>query len=176
MSPPTEITPLQGTSQVRPALPPIRCILFYGFFLGLFLFCNVLPFIPEAFYPKAFLPDDFAKLQNCMLVAVDYVVAISWSFLKRVVEYAGSEATRRQAEPSQRRAIRKSESVNALIKALLKILPIISTIHLASKRLGRIFIPIAAGYFTITALFTYGFLVPSARVVLSRKAERDDAL
>ncbi len=176
MSPPTEMTPLQGTPQARPSPPSIRYIIFYGFFLWLFLLCILFPFIPESFFPTSFLPAEFAKLQLCMLVMVDYVMDISWFPLKHVLEYAGSDAIGRQAEERDRRAIRKSESPGGLVKALLRFPPIISMIYLASKQLGWMFIAAATAYLTTTTWFTFVFLEPSARVVLGRKAERDDAL
>ena len=170
------MTSLQGTSQAGLSPLSIRYIIFYSFFLWLFLLCILFPFIPESFFPTPFLPADFAKLQLCMLVVVDYVMDISWFPLKHVLEYAGSGALGRQAEEGERRAIRKSESLGGLVKALLRFPPIISMIYLASKQLGWMFIVAATAYLTTTTWFTSVFLEPSARVVLGRKAERDDAL
>ena len=100
---------------------------------------------------------------------------MSWPPLGHVVEYAGSVATGRQRERLQRRAIRKSESLNALAKAHLKYLSNINTIGLAIEQLGLIFILPTIVYLVATAWFTV-FLVETAQIKENRKAKRDDAV
>jgi ABC-type multidrug transport system fused ATPase/permease subunit len=171
MSPPTETTPLRGTPQ-----PSRWYIVPYSFLLLLFLLCNFFAFIPQAFLSSAFLPDDFATLQLCMLVVVDFVIDMTWPSLGHVLEYAGSIAIFRQQERSKRRAIRKSESLNALAKALLRFISIFSTIRLASEQLGLIFILPAVVYLVMTAAFTSAFLMALSQAQQNRKAKRDDAV
>ena len=175
MSRPTERTPLQGTSHLPACPPSIWYCLPYCFLLLLFLLCNLFALNPKVFLPKTFLPDDFATLQLCMLLAADFIMDMSWPWLGHVLEYAGSIAIGRQPEKWKRRAIRKSESLNALLKSILRFLSIFSTIGIASEQLGLRFILPATVYLITTAGFTL-LLVESARVIYIRKAKRDDDL
>jgi hypothetical protein len=148
----------------------------YCFLLLLFLLCNLFALMPKVFFPTAFLPTDFATLQLCMLVLFDFVMDMSWLPLGHVLEYAGSLAIGCQTERWQRRAIRKSESLNALSKALIRCISIVSTICLALQQLGPMFILPTIVYLGTTARFTFAFLKVSAQVIQDRKADRDDAL
>lgn len=173
MSSPRETTPLRG---MRPRSPrSLWYIVPYSFLLFLFLLCNVVSFVPRAFIPRSFLPDDSATLKLCVLVVANFVARMCWLPLGQVLEYAGSAAIGSQPEPGQRRAIRKSESVNALAKALLKLLSFIGTIRVASDQLGFWFILPAIAYLVTAAGFTAA-LVKVSRAVQKRRANRDDAL
>lgn len=121
MSPPAETTPLRAAPQPPPVLPSRWSTVRYGSPFVLFMLCNLFALAPQAFIPRAFLLDDSTMLQLSMLVVVDYVTDICWLHLAQVLEHAGSLAVGCQPEPEQRRAIRKSESLNALGKSLLRL-------------------------------------------------------
>lgn len=111
-----------------------------------------------------------------MLVLVDFVIDMTWPSLGHVLEYACSIAISRQQEQWKRRVIRKSESLNALVKALLRLLSVFSTIRLASGQLGLIFILPTVVYLVMTAAFTSAFLMALSQTQQSRKADKDDAV
>lgn len=179
MSQPTEETPLLGAVlPPQPPLPPPSkwYILPYALLLLLFLFCNLLAIIPLPRVFPALPSEELITLQLCLLMVADYIVEIPWLPLAHVAEYAASVVLDCRPEQSERKTIRKSESLNAFFKAFaLKIPPIISTIVLASRQLGFLFILLAVIYLAITCGFTF-VLVASARMVQDRKAERDNAL
>ncbi len=178
MSPPTERTPLLGAHTASPSASPSPskwCTLPYVFLLLTFLLCNVLPFYPKGWIPKALLPDDLATIRLYALIVADFLMDMSWPSLGLVVEYAVATAIDRQPEQSARRMTRKSESLNALLKAGLKILPVFSTIGLAAEQLGLIFVLLAPAYFIMTIGYTF-VLVASARGLQAGKAQRDDTL
>ncbi len=110
-----------------------------------------------------------------MLVLNDYMISDCWIYLGQVLEYAGSLAISRQPDPLQRRAIRKSESLNALFKAILRLFSFIGTIRLASERLGLLFI-LPAIAFLVTAAGVTLLLAELSREVQRARAVRDDAL
>jgi len=175
MSPPAETTPLRGAPRPPPAPPSRWSTVRYGFFFALFLFCNLFALAPQAFIPRAFLLNDPTLFKLSMLVVVDYVTDICWLPLAQVLEYAGSLAVGCQPDPRQRRAVRKSESLNALGKSLLRLLSFIGTMRVALEQLGLLFILPAIAYLAITAAYTVA-LAKLARMVQDRRAARDDAL
>ncbi len=173
MLPPTETTPLRGT---RPSLCPRSTwyyVVPYSLILLLFLLCTLFSIAPQAFVPQSFLHND-SDLLLYMLAAAKIVADICWLSLGQVLEFAGSLAIGRQRDPSQRRAIRKSEAPNALVKAFLKLLPFLGTFNLALHRLGLQFIPPAIVFLVAIAGFTI-ILVIWARAVQKGKVHRDDA-
>jgi len=174
----TERTPLLETRRRWSSTSPPRskwCTIPYGLILLLFLLCNALAFVPKGWIPKSLVPDDFATVQLYVLLIADFLMDMLWPSLARVVEYAATAAIDRQDEPSIRRTTRKSESVNALLKAGLKTLPIFGTIRLAAEQLGSLFILLAPIYFIMTIGFTF-VLVASARGLQAEKAQRDHTL
>jgi len=110
-----------------------------------------------------------------MSVVADFVMDMLWPFLGHVLEYAGSLAIGYQRGRLQRRAIRKSESLNALVKSIFKFLPLVNTIYLASQQLGWMFILPTIVYLAATAWVTV-FLETYARKIQEEKARRDDVL
>jgi len=177
MSPSTERTPLLWSHAALPSTspPPSRYTIPYVFLLLVFLLCNLLPFYPTGWIPKALLPEDLGTIRLYMLIVADFLMDMSWPSLGLVLEYAAATAIDRQREPRARRMTRKSESLNAFLKAGFKVLPVFSTIGLAVEQLGLEFILFASVYFVMTIGVTF-VLVASARGLQARKAQRDDTL
>jgi hypothetical protein len=176
MSQPTDKTPLLGTLKQHASG---YYILPYSFLVVVCFSCNLVPLLPTHVFEVVF-PRHSTILQLCVLVVPDYIQDILWPPLGRMLDYTAFSALYGQQSLSVRRLIRKSDTLNVILKGcILKVPAIVTTIIVALRQAG---VPtwrsvmIAVLCPSLTGGIAFVISVASVRMVQSRKSERDDAL
>ncbi|KAK5988033.1 hypothetical protein PT974_12169 [Cladobotryum mycophilum] len=175
----TESTPLLHPKAEQTIHPPKLYTLPYALrFIGCFL-CNLLPLILKYSLTPA---DSWSNIlaRFAILVLPDYLQDFIWAPLNRVLDYAAFEAIIGQPDPSDRETIRKSDSLNVVMKGVaLKLPAIVISIAITLRQgdtgfcvsfLAALVCPVVMG----GAAFL--ILLPLAEEVQSAKKARDRAV
>ena len=176
MSPPTHDTPLLGILKQRVSG---YYILPYAVLLLVCFLCNLIPLIPTSFF-RVFFPEDSLILPLCVLVVPDYIQDMLWPPLGQVLDCVAFRALCGQRNLAVTRLIRKSDSLDAVLKGcILKVPAIVTTVIVVLRQAGlstwlSVMIAVLCPGLTGGAAFVIS--AASVRMVQTRKLERDDAL
>ena len=172
---PKETTPLRGHAPTRRT--SVLFTIPYSLTLLCCLLCNAGPFLPVTDAWVAHFSLDPTRAQLALLVAPDYMQDILWPSTEQMLDNVAFVSLRNLPN---RRPIRKSDSVNAMIKGIaLKIIPACITTCLALTQSG---LPLVLALFvTLVGQILYGWVTftiftPLATEIEMRKSRRDDDL
>ncbi|KAK3935208.1 hypothetical protein QBC46DRAFT_272234 [Diplogelasinospora grovesii] len=170
----TDKTPLLGAHKRTP-----RCyILPYALLLVVCVLCNLVPLIPSRILEATF--SDSVGLRLFLLLLPDYLQDMLWPPLGHVLDYMASNALYGQPSFSLRRSIRKSDSLNAILKGLLLKVPSIFITFLVALRLAGLSIWLSSMLAVLCSGLMGGIAfiisVDSVRMLQGLKSKRDDAL
>lgn len=114
-----------------------------------------------------------------LLFAPDAIQRIFWPPVVPVLDNAVLLGLTLSDQVQEKRLIRKSDSLSVVLKSLLKIIPILTTIILAVKETRLPTAPLASLGVAICVamgMTNYFVFVPLAKTTQARKASRDDKL
>ncbi|KAK3934399.1 hypothetical protein QBC46DRAFT_273867 [Diplogelasinospora grovesii] len=164
----TDKTPLLGAYKRTP-----RCyILPYALLLVVCVLCNLVPLIPSRILVATF--SDSVGLRLFLLLLPDYLQDVLWPPLGHLLDYMAFNAS------SVRRLIRKSDSLNAILKGLLLKVPLILITFLVALRLAGLSIWLSSMLAVLCSGLMGGIAfiisVDSVRMLQGLKSKRDDAV
>lgn len=175
---PTDETPLLGAHHYQ--RHPRCYTIAYMLLLVACLLCNLVPLVSLNILESIFSLKNSVPLQLAVFMVPDFFQRVFLPCIGQVLDYSSYLSLASLDDRLRRRAIRKSDSINAILKAgMLKIPPTTVTTILALRKAGLSFwlsSLLTTLYLALIALTAYIAFTPLAKVIQVRRSTRDDSV